>query len=121
MIPLSILYRQRHAQSPIPFPQQPHPKPALDRGDAARGRDPPVLAAALADASPEALERLLAEDASFSELILACRALRDLPDDAWLERMRHLVRERRVLTEVEAARQRPPAAGPRPGARASSW
>ena len=77
--------------------------------------DPPVLAAALADASPEALERLLAEDASFSELILACRALRDLPDDAWLERMRHLVRERRVLTEVEAARQRPPAARPKAG------
>jgi hypothetical protein len=72
--------------------------------------DPPVLAAALADASPDRLERLLAENAGFNELVHACRALLDLPDDAWLERMRHLVRERRVLAEVEAARQgRPPA------------
>ena len=53
--------------------------------------DPPVLAAALADASPDRLERLLAENAGFNELVHACRALLDLPDDAWLERMRHLV------------------------------
>jgi hypothetical protein len=77
--------------------------------------DPPVLAAALADASPEGLGRLLAEDAGFNELVHACRALRDLPDDAWLERMRHLVRERQVLTEVEAARQGPPSAKPKAG------
>lgn len=77
--------------------------------------DPPVLAAALADASPDKLQRLLAEDAGFNELVHACRALRDLPDDAWLERMRHLARERRVLTEVDAARQGPPPARSKAG------
>ncbi len=71
--------------------------------------DPLALAAAIANTSPDVVSRLMAEE-DFRALIGACRARRDLPDDACLERMRHLVRERRVLTEVEAARQgRPPA------------
>src|SRR5947209_8151857 len=57
--------------------------------------DPPELAAAIADTSPDMLERLMVEDAAFKALVLACKALRDLPDEAWLERMRRLVRERR--------------------------
>lgn len=65
--------------------------------------DPPALAAALADVSADVLHRLLAEDAGFNELVSACRALRDLPDEAWLERMRRLVRERRIADEIEAS------------------
>lgn len=71
--------------------------------------DPPALAAAFADTSPEALDRLMAEDEGFKALVLACKALRDLPDQAWLERMRRLARERQLVAEVEAAVRRRPA------------
>jgi hypothetical protein len=77
--------------------------------------DPPELAAAIADTSPDVLERLMAGDAAFKALVLACRALRDLPDEVWLGRMRRLVRERQVLADVEDAEHARPAARPNVG------
>lgn len=71
--------------------------------------DPPALAAAITDISPDVLGRLMAEDEGFNELVRACRALRDLPDEAWLERMRRLARERQLAAEVEAVHRRRPA------------